>query len=67
MQPPKLILQPLNLLLLLGNDLQQTPHEGRLVALGNLGSFGLKGGMSMASSIANLTTVSRAYLQLMST
>ena len=43
LQPPKLVLQSLNLLLLLADDLQQTPHEGRLVALGNLGQFRFEG------------------------
>jgi hypothetical protein len=36
-QPPHLILQPLDLRLLVGNDLQQTLHYGRLLALGDLG------------------------------
>ncbi|MCK7577973.1 MAG: hypothetical protein MZV65_20885 [Chromatiales bacterium] len=43
LQPSNLILQPLNLLLLLANDLQQTPHHGRLVALGDLGQFRFEG------------------------
>jgi len=44
LQPPNLVLQPLNLLLLLADDLQQTPHEGGLLALGNLGQFRFEGG-----------------------
>ena len=43
LQPANLVLQPLNLLLLVADDLQQTPHEGGLLALGNLRQFRFEG------------------------
>ena len=43
LQPSNLVLQPLNLLLLLADDLQQTPHERGLLVLGNLGQFRFEG------------------------
>ena len=66
LQPPKLVLQPLNLLLLLGNDMQQTRTRGVCSRSAISGSFGWKGGVSMASSIADGTIVGSVYLQLMS-
>ncbi|MFZ1641171.1 MAG: hypothetical protein WAV07_06965 [Candidatus Contendobacter sp.] len=43
LQPPKLVLQPLNLFLLLADDPQQNPHHGGLVARGDLGQFRVEG------------------------
>ena len=44
LQPSHLIRQSLDLLLLFGDELQQTPHQGRLLALGDLRQFGFEPG-----------------------
>ena len=66
LQAPQLILQPLNLLLLFSDDLQQTAYQGRLLALGNLWQFQFERRGQHDDQYTKFNGWTRCYLQLMS-